>query len=230
MLGLGQLTGYTGEMRTRVKVCCIASLEEARLAVEHGADAIGLVGEMPSGPGSIPNDLIARIAASLPPPVASFLLTNETRAEFIADHVHGTGASTVQIVNLVDDVVSASLAALLPGTRRVQVIHADDESVLDLIPLYAPYVHAFLLDPGRRVQDWSVSAAFVAASPRPVFLAGGLNASTVGDAIRQVRPYAVDVCSGVRRAGHLDASRLRDFVLAVRDADIALHPADPDES
>ncbi len=216
-------------MRTRVKVCCIASLDEARLAVDHGADAIGLVGEMPSGPGPIPNELIARIAASLPPPVASFLLTSETRADFIADHVFGTGASTVQIVNPIDDVQSASLAALLPGTRRVQVIHGDDESALDLIPLFAPYVHAFLLDSGRRVQDWSVSAAFVAASPRPVFLAGGLTASNVGDAIRQVRPYAVDVCTGVRRAGHLDPGRLRDFVLAVRAADIALQPADTEE-
>lgn len=208
-------------MRTRIKVCCVATLAEAKLAVEHGADAVGLGGTTPSMPEPIGNDLIARIAASVPPPVGSFLLTPETRADFVADHVEGTGVATVQILGAISDVEAAGVAALLPGTRRVQVVRADEDA-LDLIPLYAPYVHAFLLEHGRPPpdgHDWALAAEFVRASPRPVFLAGGLKPETVGDAIRQVRPFAVDVSTGVRRGGQLDAELLRAFVLAVREAD-----------
>lgn len=218
-------------MRTRVKVCCISSVEEAATAVRLGADAVGLVGAMPSGPGVVPDDLIALIAASVPPPVATFLLTSERTANAIAAHVHATGASTVQIVSHIVASESARLAELLPAIRRVQVIHVEDRSALDLVPTYAPHVHAFLLDSGRpglavpelggtgRVHDWTVSAALVRASPRPVFLAGGLHAGNVGEAIRSVRPFGVDVCSGVRTGGKLDSAKLEAFIGAVRRED-----------
>jgi phosphoribosylanthranilate isomerase len=218
-------------MRTRIKVCCIASTAEADLAIASGADAIGLVAAMPSGPGPIADDLIAAVAAAVPPPVAAFLLTSKTRADAIADHVRRTAVSTVQIVTHIDEAESARLAALLPTVRRVQVIHVEDDGCLSLIDRYAPHVHAFLLDSGRpsqpvpelggtgRVHDWRVSAAFVRASPRPVFLAGGLTAANVGQAITAVRPYGVDLCSGVRTNGRLDADKLGAFVRAVRDAD-----------
>lgn len=220
-------------MRTRIKVCCIASLDEAMLAVRHGADAIGLVGAMPSGPGPIDDSLIAEIAAAAPPPVAAFLLTSETQADAIADHVRRTGVPVVQIVCHLDPEQSARLAGLIPATRRVQVVHVEDEAALRLIPLYAPYVHAFLLDSGRpsaavpefggtgRVHDWTVSRAFVEASPRPVFLAGGLSPANVGEAVLRVRPYGVDLCSGIRTDGRLDPVKLEAFVAAVRAADAA---------
>jgi phosphoribosylanthranilate isomerase len=220
-------------MRTRIKVCCIASAHEAELAVACGADAIGLVGRMPSGPGPIPDELIAAIATRLPPPIAGFLLTSETRAEAIADHVRRTRVSTVQIVSHFDPLESAELARLLPAVRRVQVIHVEDRRVLDLIEVYAAHVHAFLLDSGRpgaavpelggtgRVHDWDLSRAFVDSSPHPVFLAGGLTPENVGRAVRHVRPFAVDLCSGVRVAGRLDRERLAAFVAAVKAADEA---------
>jgi phosphoribosylanthranilate isomerase len=220
-------------MRTRIKVCCIASPEEAKLAVACGADAIGLVGRMPSGPGPIPDERIASIATGLPPPTASFLLTSETTADAIADHVRRTCVSTVQIASNIDPQESAALARQLPAVRRVQVIHVEDGGALDLIDVYAEHVHAFLLDSGRakaavpefggtgRVHDWDVSRAFVRASPRPVFLAGGLTPENVKRAIRHVRPFGVDLCSGVRSAGQLDRARLTAFVLAVRSADTA---------
>lgn len=202
------------------------------LAVRHGADAVGLVGAMPSGPGPISDALIAEIAAAVPPPVASFLLTSETTADAIADHVRGTGASTVQMVCHIDPAEAARLTALIPTTRRVQVIHVEGLEALDLIPAYAPHVHAFLLDSGRpslavpefggtgRVHDWSVSAPFVRASPLPVFLAGGLTPANVADAIRTVRPYGLDLCSGVRTEGALDAKKLDAFMLASKVADL----------
>lgn len=201
------------------------------LAVRHGADAVGLVGAMPSGPGPISDDRIAEIAAAVPPPVASFLLTSETQAEAIADHVRRTGASTVQIVCHISPDQSATLARLVPAIRRVQVIHVEDSRALDLIDAYAPHVHAFLLDSGRpslatpefggtgRVHDWAISAQFVRQSPRPVFLAGGLNAANVAEAIRTVRPYGLDLCSSLRTNGALDPAKLGAFVSAVAAAD-----------
>jgi phosphoribosylanthranilate isomerase len=196
-------------MRTRVKICRIASLTEAELAVRHGADALGLAGAMPSGPGPIDDETIAVIAA----------------------HVEATGASTVQIVSHIEPDQSARLARLLPRTRRVQVIHVEGPDALDLIPAYAGHVHAFLLDSGRpslsvpklggtgRAHDWSVSAAFVKASPHPVFLAGGLNPGNAREAIRAVQPYGIDLCTGVRTNGDLDVDKLSAFMTAVRAAD-----------
>lgn len=220
-------------MRTRIKVCCIADADEAAIAVACGADAIGLVGRMPSGPGPIPDEPIAAIATRLPPPIAGFLLTSETTAEAIADHVRRTSVSTVQIVSHLDPRESAGLARLLPAVRRIQVIHVEDRRALDQIDVYVNHVHAFLLDSGRpgaavpefggtgRVHDWDVSRAFVDASPRPVFLAGGLTPENVGSAIRRVRPFGVDLCSGVRVAGRLNRERLTAFVATVQATDRA---------
>ncbi len=145
--------------------------------------------------------------------MATFLLTAETGAEAIAEHVRRAGTTAVQIVTHITPAESERLAALLPVVRRVQVIHVEDDAALGLIPLYAPHVHAFLLDSGRpgaaipelggtgRVHDWRVSRRFVEASPLPVFLAGGLTPDNAGEAIRAVRPFGLDLCSGVRRDG-----------------------------
>ncbi|WP_402720868.1 phosphoribosylanthranilate isomerase [Janthinobacterium rivuli] len=222
-------------MRTRIKICCIASIDEAQLAIAAGADALGLVAAMPSGPGPIPDARIAQIAAWTPPPVATFLLTSETTAQAIAEHVRATQPSTVQIVGHIDPGEVEKLARLLPHVRRVQVIHVEGPQALDLIPAYAPHVHAFLLDSGRpgalvpelggtgRTHDWSISARFVRASPRPVFLAGGLDDTNVADALRQVRPYGIDLCSRVRTDGKLDVMKLALLMAAVRDVDAALY-------
>lgn len=220
-------------MRTRIKICCIASLAEARLAIRCGADAVGLVSVMPPGPRVIDNRTIAVIASGVPPPIATFLLTSGATAESIAEHVRRTGPSTVQIVLRIDPAESEKLVNLLPTTRRVQVIHVEDECALDLIPHYAPHAHAFLLDSGRptlpipeyggtgRIHDWKVSAEFVRRSPLPVFLAGGLTVNNVGEAIRTVRPFGVDLCSGVRTDGRLDQEKLVAFIDAVQRADTA---------
>ncbi|WP_265102094.1 phosphoribosylanthranilate isomerase [Sphingomonas hengshuiensis] len=162
------------------------------MAIHAGADALGLVAHMPSGPGPISDERIAEVTAIVPPPVATFLLTSETKAEAISAHIRATNPSTVQIVSHIDPAESAKLAMLEPHVRRVQVIHVEGPEAIDLIPLYAPHVRAFLLDSGRpnaaiaelggtgRAHDWAVSAAFVKATERPVFLAGGLSAANVG--------------------------------------------------
>jgi phosphoribosylanthranilate isomerase len=230
---------YAVTVRTRIKVCCIASPDEARMAIEAGADALGLVARMPSGPGPIADATIAGITACVPPPVATFLLTCETTAETISAHIRATNPSTVQVVSHIDPVESEKLATLEPHVRRVQVIHVEGPEALDLIRAYAPHVHAFLLDSGRpnavvaelggtgRAHDWAVSSACVRATERPVFLAGGLSAGNVADAIRRVRPFGLDLCSGVRTDGQLDPGKLAAFVRAVRQTDADLASASP---
>jgi phosphoribosylanthranilate isomerase len=218
-------------MRTRIKICCIASPAEARLAIEAGADALGLVGRMPSGPGQISDDQIAEVAAMVPPPIATFLLTSEITADGISAHIRATRPTTVQIVSHINPAELVRLAELEPDIRRVQVIHVEGPDALTVIPVYSPFVHAFLLDSGRpnasvaelggtgRRHDWDISAAFVKASTLPVFLAGGLSADNAENAIMQVRPYGLDLCSNIRTRGQLDPAKLTAFMQAVRSAD-----------
>jgi phosphoribosylanthranilate isomerase len=222
-----------GQVRTRIKVCCLASRAEAAAAVAAGADAIGFVGVRPPTPRTIDDALVAEIVAATPPPVATFLLTAERTAEAIAAQVRRCGVGTVQMVAEIAPDEARRLADLAPHVRLVKVVHVGGPEALELIPAYAAHVHAFLLDSGRpnaatpeyggtgRHHDWTISAAFVKASPSPVFLAGGLTAGNVGEAIRRVRPFGVDLCSGVRSEGRLDPIKLAEFVRAVRAADEA---------
>ena len=217
-------------MRTRLKVCCISSVAEAELAIRHGADALGLVGDMPSGPGIIDDDLARAIARQVPPPVETFLLTSCATPAEIVDHVAYCGTTTVQVVRHVDPAAHEMIRDRLPTTRRVQVLHVEDDSILELAAEYEPYVHAFLLDSGRpqadvvelggtgRVHDWELSAALVAQTHRPVFLAGGLTPENVGAAVGSVTPFGVDLCSGVRTEGALDENKLARFVASLGNA------------
>lgn len=201
-------------------------------ALTAGADALGLVGDMPTGPGVVTDDLARQIAATIPPPVMPWLLTSRTEAEAIAAHARICAVSTVQIVSHVAPEVHDWLARNEPALRRVQVIHVEGSDALDLIAAYGERPHAFLLDSGRpgrnelggtgRRHDWEVSAACVRMAPRPVFLAGGLDPANAGEAVRTVRPFGLDICSGLRREGVLDPALLRAFVDAIAAADTDL--------
>ena len=212
----------------RVKICCISSPEEARLAISAGAAALGLVGRMPSGPGIIGDELIADIASRVPPPVATFLLTSETTAEGIIGHHQKVRTNTVQLVDSLEDRQDyARLRAALPGVKLVQVLHVLDERQLDEAAEIAPLVDALLLDSGNpnlavkelggtgRTHNWAVSRRIVESVSVPVFLAGGLNAANVRQAIEAVQPFGLDLCSSVRTEGRLDARKLGDFFEAV---------------
>jgi phosphoribosylanthranilate isomerase len=217
-------------LRTRVKICCISSVQEARMAVAAGADALGFVAAMPSGPGVVSDATIRAVTADVPPPLATFLLTSRTRGLEIVEHIQHCGTNTVQIVDHIDPGELAVLAVALPMVRRVQVIHVEGPQALDLIPRYEPYIHAFLLDSGKpggtmrelggtgRTHDWDVSREFVRRAKKPVFLAGGLNAGNAAEAIATVKPFGLDLCSGVRTNGHLDQAKLDAFMAAVRAA------------
>lgn len=195
-----------------VKICCIASYEEARLAIDHGAHALGLVARMPSGPGPISDGTIASIAAAVPSPTRTYLLTSETRAEEIVAHHRRTRTTTVQLVDELEDARYNDLRTHLPGVELVQVIHVRDERSIDQA------LAAAELGGTGRTHDWSISRGIVQRSRVPVFLAGGLHAGNVAWAIAQVRPHGVDVCSGVRTGGALDPGKLQAFFAAVRGA------------
>ena len=214
----------------RVKVCCIASVEEARLAIRLGAAAIGLVSEMPSGPGVIPEPLIAEIAAAVPPAIGTFLLTcRQTAGEIIAQQ-RRTRVNTLQICDDLAEGALRELRTALPGISLVQVIHVDGDAAVARAAAVAPFVDAILLDSGNqrlavkelggtgRRHDWTISRRIREQADVPVYLAGGLQAGNVAEAIATVGPFALDVCSGVRTEGRLDAARLEAFFAAVRAA------------
>jgi len=207
----------------RVKICCIASLDEMRLAVRFGASAVGLVSAMPSGPGPIPEERIAEIARMLPPPVASFLLTSKQRSDEIISQQKRCRANTIQLCDRIERDELELLREALPGIALVQVIHVHGPEAIDDARAVAPFVDALLLDSGNpkgkikelggtgRVHDWSISKRIRESVDVPVFLAGGLTAENVAKAISEVHPFAVDVCSGVRTNGRLDEAKLSRF-------------------
>jgi phosphoribosylanthranilate isomerase len=215
----------------RVKICCISSIDEATLAVDAGASAIGLVSAMPSGPGIIDDALIAAIAATVRPPVASVLLTSRQRVEDIVEQQARCGTNTVQLCDTLLDARYDELRDAMPGVSIVQVVRVTDEASVDESLAIAPHVDALLLDSGRpslagkelggtgRTHDWTLSAAICRQVRIPVFLAGGLNAGNIDSAIRTVAPWGVDLCRGVRTNGKLDRDRLTAFVERCRNFD-----------
>src|SRR3954453_15199287 len=154
----------------RVKICCIASVDEAWLAIRAGASALGLVSTMPSGPGVIPWERIAEIAAAVPPPIATFLLTCSQAAEEIVAQQRRCGTSVIQLCDRLERGTYADIRRALPGIRLVQVIHVGGEASIEEARDVARHVDAILLDSGNqslavkelggtgRVHDWRLSA------------------------------------------------------------------------
>lgn len=210
-------------MIPKVKICCISSETEARMAVQAGAAALGLVAKMPSGPGPISDELILQIAQKVPPPIATFMLTSETSSAEIIKHHKRTLTNTIQIVDELSAGTYEEIRAALPTIKLVQVIHVSDEQSIDYAISIAGKVDALLLDSGNpnaaikelggtgRTHNWKISRKIVEQSPVPVFLAGGLHHLNVIEAIEQVNPFGVDLCSSVRTDGKLDSMKLALF-------------------
>ncbi len=217
-------------MSTAVKICCIQSIAEARLAIDHGASAIGLVGAMPSGPGPISDTQIRDIAASVGQETLTVLLTSEVTAEGVLAHVGRTRPRAVQLVDAVDPLTYARLANEHPDTTVIQVIHVRGPSDIEDAKRAADRNCNILLDSGApdaavkqlggtgRTHNWALSREIVEAVATPVWLAGGLHPGNVAEAIRMVGPHGVDLCSGLRPSGSLDPELLAHFMSEVRAA------------
>jgi phosphoribosylanthranilate isomerase len=210
-------------MLPRVKICCIQSIEEAWLAIKYGASAIGLVSEMPSGPGPIAEGLIKEIAAIIPPDVTSVLLTCKTDTKEIIEQQRRCGINAIQIVDRIELGSYQDFKEAIPGISIIQVIHVTGEESIEEAISVAPHVNAILLDSGNpdlkvkelggtgRTHDWKISRKIRESVDVPLFLAGGLNPENVAAAIQQVQPFGVDVCSGVRSDDKLDVNKLARF-------------------
>jgi len=214
-------------MKPRVKICCISTPEEARIAIACGADALGLVGHMPSGPGVISDEQIKEIVQLVPPPIATFLLTSETKVEKIIDHHAKVNTNVIQIVDELKDGTYQQLRAALPGVKLVQVIHVIDEASVEEAIKVSAAVDAILLDSGNpnlqlkvlggtgKTHNWELSRTIRESISIPLFLAGGLNTNNVKEAIDTVQPFGLDLCSGVRTDGRLDRGKLEAFFGAI---------------
>lgn len=209
--------------RPKVKICCISSIDEANLAISQGAGAIGLVSEMPSGPGVINEELIAEIADSVPREINTFLLTSKQDTESIIKQTQKCKTNTVQIVDHLVEGKYSDIRNALPEIKIVQVLHVQDESTIEEAIEISNYVDAILLDSGNqnlkikelggtgRIHDWSISKKIVDSVKVPVYLAGGLNSNNVVEAVTTVKPFGVDLCSSVRSNGNLDKIKLNSF-------------------
>jgi phosphoribosylanthranilate isomerase len=214
----------------RIKICCIRSVDEAALAIDCGASALGLVSHMPSGPGVISDERIAEIAATVPPAIGTFLLTSRQSVTDIIEQQRFCRTNTIQICDHLAAGTHRDLKNALPGISVVQVVHVTGPESIEEAARVAAHVDAILLDSGNqklaikelggtgRTHDWTLSRAIRERIGIPLFLAGGLTPENVGQAIEEVGPFALDVCSGVRTDGKLDASKLKWFFAAVRRA------------
>lgn len=197
------------------------------MAIDHGADALGLVSAMPSGPGPIPEDLIKEIAAIIPPAISSFLLTCKQDIAEIIDQQKRLGVNTIQICDRLKKGSHQLLRQALPGISIVQVIHVTGPESVEEAIVVARDVDAILLDSGNqalavkqlggtgRTHDWLLSKRIREAIDVPLFLAGGLRPDNVAGAIEQVMPFGVDVCSGLRTDGRLHQETLSAFFDAI---------------
>ncbi len=214
--------------RPRVKICCIGTLEEARQAVSQGASALGLVSQMPSGPGVVSEPEIRAIAARVPPGVASFLLTSRRDPESILRQQRFCRTNTLQLCDRLEPGAHRRLREALPGVALVQVVHVTGPESLEEARRVASEVDALLLDSGNpslrvkelggtgRTHDWEVSRRIREEVEVPVWLAGGLNSGNVREAFERVQPFGLDLCSGVRSGGKLDLAELGRFFGEVR--------------
>lgn len=209
--------------KPRVKICCIKSIEEAKHAIAYGASALGLVGHMPSGPGVISDDLINHIARIVPPSVATFLLTSETRPEDIISHYRRVHTSAIQIVDEIEYSGYAVIRKEIPHVKLVQVIHVVNENSVQEAIEVSGFVDAILLDSGDptsevkvlggtgSTHDWELSRKIRERINIPLYLAGGINKDNVKQAIEAVQPFGIDLCSSVRTEDRLDTHKLEEF-------------------
>ncbi|MCL5287593.1 MAG: phosphoribosylanthranilate isomerase [Acidobacteria bacterium] len=205
----------------RVKICGITNWADAEAALAAGANALGFNFYAPS-PRYIPPSHARMIISRMPPGVdAVGVFVNASFAE-----AHEIGLTVdLDVLQLHGDEAPEAVAEFSESWPLIKAFRVGPEFRAELLESYRSHTDFFLLDgfsDGARggtgnTFDWS--KALEAKRYGRIFLSGGLNADNVGEAIRQVRPFAVDVCSGVEASpGKKDAERVREFIAAVEAA------------
>jgi len=218
----------------RVKICGITSTAEAQLAVRQGAHAIGvLVGRVHVAPDFVEPDLANLIARSLPPFIAAVLVTHLAEGEAV---VRLAGAVSCPVLQLHSDLSASTLRKLrarLSPRKIIGKVSVEGDAAVERAREIEPFVDAIVLDTRDRVtdrvggtgmvHDWTISARIASTSKVPIILAGGLTPENVAQAIRAVKPWGVDVNSGVETSdGRKDEDRVRRFIAAA--STIHQHP------
>ncbi|MBT3243223.1 MAG: phosphoribosylanthranilate isomerase [Bacteroidetes bacterium] len=210
--------------KPRIKICCIMSPDEARMAIGAGADSLGLVSSMPSGPGVISDSKIREVTQIIPPSIDAFVLTALDNSWDLIDLIRKVKNRTIQLVDRLNTGNYQEIRASIPCVKIVQVIHVMNEEAIEQAIRVSSYVDAILLDSGNtelptkelggtgKTHDWNISREIVEQVDTPVFLAGGLNPDNVVEAIEIVKPFGVDVCNGVRTNEKLDPAKLKKFI------------------
>jgi len=204
-------------MALRIKICGITHAADARAAVEAGADALGFMFYEPS-PRHITPAAAADIIRELPPFVAKVGVFVDAAEEFIREVIARCGLDTLQLHGS----ESPEFCGRFAGLKVVKAFRLVDLDSLHPLPTYL--THAWLLDsyvpgkPGGTGARFNWNLAIEANKlGRPIILAGGLTPQNIAEAVRQVRPFGVDVSSGVEAApGRKDPHKVRDFIAAAR--------------
>jgi phosphoribosylanthranilate isomerase len=206
--------------RTRIKVCGITCQEDARAAVAAGADGLGFI-FVPQSPRLVRPEMVRAITVSLPPFVDSVGVFRDEEIEVVQEIIHYCKLSLVQLHGSESPEYCRNVSC-----RVIKSFALQPETENEELAAYADAVSGFLLDTYHKDMaggtgltfDWNLVAQV--KPPGPVILAGGLSPENVGEAIRQVKPFAVDVNSGVEyQPGRKDTDKLRSFASEVWKAD-----------
>src|SRR3989344_3426197 len=190
---------------TLVKICGITDIETARAVASLGADMLGFHVDLHHSRNPLTRDMVAKIVSELPLTCSAVLVTSATNPEKIAQLVKKTGVTAIQLHGDIEEM--HKLKSELPNIKLYKVVNVFDEGAIEEAKDYEGIADALVLDSaiketGQRggtgkTHDWNISRKIVESVSIPVILAGGLNPDNVSEAVRKVRPYAVDVNSGV---------------------------------
>ncbi len=213
----------------RIKFCGTASLADMRCAIDAGCDAVGFImGVTHESSDVVTPAKAAEMVRLLPPFIEPVAVTHLQDTEDIVRLVKDSHCTTLQVQDTVEPSELDCIRDALPYVRIIKAVHVMDESAITTAKRYEPYADALILDTRTAEKiggtgiphDWNISARIVADSAVPVILAGGLTPENVREAIRTVRPYGVDVHTGVKRDGVRDPERTLAFAREARDAPV----------
>ena len=212
---------------TKVKICGITNHKDLDLATGYGADAVGFITGITSSPRNISPSMAESLVRKTPIFTDSVLVIYPLSLTEAVDLCEQVEPDAVQIHG--DRVDLKMLSDILPGLKIIKSISVNQPDAEGKAHQASEWADAILLDSSTKnklggtgvIHDWEISRRIIEAiKPKPVILAGGLNADNVIEAITKVHPYAVDVCTGTEvRPGVKDPEKIQRFLSMVRKAD-----------